>query len=67
MTVPLEHHPVEGYDFMPSEWCGACEHCISYPVPTVCAVCSYTSGGPGEPVEWPCEFAPARPASGETT
>ncbi|GIE35921.1 hypothetical protein Ait01nite_089660 [Actinoplanes italicus] len=53
--MKLEHVPVEGWEFMPAGWCGGCEHCISYPVPTVCLACSYSpEGGPGDPVTWPC-------------
>jgi hypothetical protein len=53
--VILEHVAVEGWEFMPSGWCGGCEHCISYPPPTVCLACSYGRDGyPAEAVSWPC-------------
>lgn len=52
--MKLEHVPVEGWDFMPPEWCGGCEHCISYPAPEVCLACSYPEGGPMSAVMWPC-------------
>lgn len=51
----LMHVPVEGWEFMPAGWCGGCEHCISYPAPTVCLACSYSpEGGPEDLVAWPC-------------
>jgi hypothetical protein len=60
------HRPVEGSDFMPSGWCGACEHCDRFPAPTVCVVCSYdaVTGMPlAQPVEWPCAEHRARLAA----
>ncbi|GIM88761.1 hypothetical protein [Paractinoplanes toevensis] len=50
-----EHQPIEGYDFMPPGWCGACETCS--PAPTICGACSYDlDGHPLEPVTWPCAY-----------
>jgi hypothetical protein len=59
VTLPvLTHTPVDGGDFMPSGWCGACEHCG--PAPVICLACSYTpDGGPNTPVLWPCPHADA--------
>jgi hypothetical protein len=54
-TLALDHRPVEGWEFMPSGWCGGCEHCISWPAPTVCVACSYDRQGyPAQAVMWPC-------------
>jgi hypothetical protein len=54
--LKLEHRPIEGYDFMPSGWCGACEHCG--PAPTICLACSFdVDGMPVEAVRWPCAHA----------
>lgn len=58
----LPHRPVAGEEFMPYGWCGGCEICDRYPVPTVCVSCSFYPGeviedDDGTPVLWPCPHA----------
>lgn len=53
-----DHRPIPGDDFMPPEWCGACETCRGMSSGTICAACSYDAEGrPDMAITWPCEYA----------